>query len=228
MSLAAITFDLDDTLLTYRRSSGKLLELSFEQVGCEPFFGVEEYLEIFDEYVEPGDSIEDVRALSFAHLAREHERDPALGRELAAVYSETRDHANVELYPGAERVLDVCAQRYDVGLITNGPRETQSVKLEAVGIADRFDVTVFAADEVAAKPHRAPFDRALGALDVAPGETWHVGNSLEADVRGALAVGIEPIWITHGRTDPAAVDAKRVETIEELLELPPFDHVAAD
>lgn len=228
MSLEAITFDLDGTLLTYRRTSGELLEVSFEQVGCEPFFAVEEYFEVFDDYVEPGESIEDVRALSFAHLAREHDRDPSLGRELADVYSEERDHADVELFPRAERVLNVCNQRYDVGLITNGPRETQSVKLAATGIAGRFDVTVFAADEVAAKPHPAPFDRALGALDIAPGDTWHVGNSIEADVRGALDVGIEPVWLTHGRDDISGVDVTQIATIGELLELPPFEELPAD
>lgn len=202
--------------------------MSFEQVGREPFFAVEEYFEIFDEYVEPGESIEDVRALCFSHLAREYDLDPALGRELAEVYSAERDHANVELYPGAERVIDFCAARFDVGLITNGPRETQSVKLESTGIRDRFDVTVFAADEVAAKPHPAPFDRALGALEVAPGETWHVGNSLEADVHGALEVGIEPVWITRGRAEEPPVDVRRIEAVEELLELSPFEQVAAE
>lgn len=53
------------------------------------------------------------------------------------------------------------------------------------------------------KPRREIFDATLAALDVAPEETLHVGDSLRADVAGASALGLRTAWITRRVADPA-------------------------
>jgi FMN phosphatase YigB (HAD superfamily) len=45
------------------------------------------------------------------------------------------------------------------------------------------------------KPHRAPFDRALALLDVAPAEALFVGDDPRWDVVGARNAGIRPVLI---------------------------------
>lgn len=227
MILEAVTFDLDETLLRYRRSPGDLLELSFERAGIDPFFSVEEYFAVFDEYVEVGESIEAVRVRCFSHLAREAGRDPAIGRQLAEVYSEERDHGNVELYPGVRDVLDACTGALRMGLVTNGPRETQGEKIAATGIGDRFDIMVFAGDEAPPKPDPVPFERALEGMGVPAGRAIHVGNSLDADVRGATEAGMRAVWVTaDGETAPD-VPGHRIEAIDQLLDLRPFEAATA-
>lgn len=223
MTIEAITFDLDETLLSYRRTPQELLAVSFERVGCDQFFEVEAYIEIFDDYVDKADTVEEVRVRSFSHLARERGRDPALGRAVAEAYSDERDHANVELYPGTTKVLETCASDYDLALITNGPRQTQRIKLEATGIADRFETKVFAGDEAAAKPHPMPFQRALEALSVPTDRAIHVGNSLDADVRGAVDVGMDAVWVTNGSARETNLPDYRIDTIGDLLDLPPLN-----
>lgn len=223
MGLDAVSFDLDETLLFYRRSPAELLETSFARIGEEAFFTAEEYTELFDQYVGPGDTIEEVRIRCFTHLARENDRDPGVGRELAEAYSAARDHGNVELYPGAEDVLSRCAAAFDLALITNGPRNTQVQKLAATGIESYFDFIVYAGDETPPKPEPDPFERSLDALSVTPDRAIHVGNSLEADVRGALDVGMAAIWVTNGETGMIDVDVPRITYVGELLDLPHFE-----
>ena len=45
------------------------------------------------------------------------------------------------------------------------------------------------------KPHRAPFDRTLALLDVAPTEALFVGDDHRWDVIGARNAGIRPVLI---------------------------------
>ncbi len=218
----AVCLDLDDTLLTYRRGPAELLATSFEQCSVRPFFSLQEYYDRFDDFAGEFATIEAIRRACFEGIAVDHSRDPAVGRELAAAYSAERDHANVELLPGAERVLEHLAAEHRLGLITNGPRESQSIKLEAAGIADWFDTTVFAGDGVPAKPDPEPFERALDEIAVTADEAVHIGDSLESDVVGAHNAGMEAVWITEASVSPAVEPTYRVEAVAEVLELTPF------
>jgi 2-haloacid dehalogenase/putative hydrolase of the HAD superfamily len=58
-----------------------------------------------------------------------------------------------------------------------------------------FTATVTSEDVGAYKPDRAMFARGLAALGLASHEVVHVGNSLDADVRGAQAAGIRAVWV---------------------------------
>ncbi len=44
------------------------------------------------------------------------------------------------------------------------------------------------------KPRPEIFRHALEALGVEPEETVHVGDNLDADIRGASLLGMRPIW----------------------------------
>jgi putative hydrolase of the HAD superfamily len=87
--------------------------------------------------------------------------------------------------------------------------------LERLGLARLLDGVVTSAAAGARKPAPAIFARALLLAGVRPDEAIHVGDSLDEDVAGARAAGIEPILI---RREPG--DAAPVRTIETLAELP--------
>ncbi len=220
--LRAVFLDLDDTLLTYRRSPGELLTASFAATGEDPFFDVKEYYAIFDDYVGQFTDSRDVRRACFEHLARDHGRNPETGRRVAEAYAEMRDHTAVDLLPGAIDVVETLAETYPLAVITNGPAEAQGKKLAATGLDEYVDVTVFAGDDASAKPDPEPFERALDAVGVDPAGAIHVGDSLETDVRGAAVVGIPSVWI--GPEDPldGIVPDYRITGIDALLDLPLF------
>jgi putative hydrolase of the HAD superfamily len=80
--------------------------------------------------------------------------------------------------------------------------------LEEHRLRPLFDAVVISAEVGWRKPHPAIFERALGALGVAPGDALHVGDSVGDDVEGARAAGIRAVLVDRhgGRTvDGAAV-----------------------
>jgi len=74
-------------------------------------------------------------------------------------------------------------------------------------------------DARAYKPRPEPFELAVKALGVMPGDVLHVGDSLRADVAGASALGIESAWINRsGRPLPAGpTPTHTAHNLTELL-----------
>lgn len=205
-AIETVLFDLDDTLVQYRRSPGEVLQASFEAVGVEDPFPVEAYYDRFEEFAERTASMAELRAECFATLAAERGHDPELGREVAAAFDEERDQTNVELRPGVAEALERLATDHRLGIVTNGARDAQQRKIDAVDLDRWMETTVVAGDEVPAKPSPAPFERALEALDASPDTAVHVGDSLDSDVAGAAAAGLYSVWAAD-RADRDSDDA---------------------
>ena len=90
--------------------------------------------------------------------------------------------------------------------------------LDTVGLIDSVDHVVTSAGAGAAKPDPAIFAIALEVAGVTAAEALHVGDSLDQDVVGARAAGIDAIWLhRHG----SAVAPAGVTTIASLAELAP-------
>jgi FMN phosphatase YigB (HAD superfamily) len=195
----AVLFDLDDTLCVYEQTADEVLAAAFDAVGVEPFFDGDEYVARFDEFLDAGEEIAEIRRASFAAFAEEAGYDPALGRDIATAYAERRDPRGVAFTPGAREALDAVADDYRVGMVTNGDPTLQGPKLDSLGIGHRFETVVHGGVDAPYKPDPEPFHLALDELDVAPDRAVHVGNSLESDVRGALAAGVRAAWIADSR-----------------------------
>jgi len=67
--------------------------------------------------------------------------------------------------------------------------------LDRLGLAPLLDGVVTSARAGARKPAPAIFEQALAIADVAASRAIHVGDSLEEDVAGARAAGVEPVLL---------------------------------
>ncbi len=92
------------------------------------------------------------------------------------------------------------------------------------GVLDRLrllpllDGVVTSAEVGARKPAPAVFDRALALAGANAAEAVHVGDSIEEDVAGARAAGIEPILLSRdGRPAPPGV--RCIASLRELRAL---------
>lgn len=232
--IRAVLFDLDDTLLRYRRSSGTLLRESFEAVGVDPIFSVDDYYGAFRRFADRTDSVAELRRECFAALCADRGRDPALGRRVADVYADERDHRDVEWVAGAREVLDLLSGRYRLGVVTNSPADAARQKIDAAGVDDYAETVVFAGHDTPAKPATEPFYRALDALGVDPDRTVHVGDSLRSDVAGANAAGLRSVLFVpdgdgreeddeagseRGGGDDQGVPDHRITSLSELPSL---------
>ena len=212
----AVLFDLDGTLCRRTQDTQRLYARTFERAGERPF-GTPDALWAALDGPPDHDDIIGYYGAGFARLAAQHGRSDADPIALARALRSHVDNAAVELHPGAERAITSAGANGRLGLVTNGPETQQSEKLDALGIADRFDVLVFAADLPRSKPHRVPFETALDPLAIAPERALYVGNSLGYDVAGAQNAGMPVAWL-RGDDDVGGYDPEY--TIESLAELP--------
>ena len=228
-AIRAVLFDLDDTLLRYRRSSETLLRESFGAVGVDPVFPVEAYYDQFRRFADRTDSVAELRRECFAALCADRGRDPDLGRRVADAYAAERDHRDVEWMAGAREAMGSLSERYRVGVVTNSPADAARQKVDAAGVDEHAETIVFAGHDTPAKPAPEPFHRALDALGVGPDRAVHVGDSLRSDVAGANAAGLRSVLFAPDGTEVGAADGSsgdrdvpddRVASLSELCSHP--------
>ncbi|WP_121822492.1 HAD family hydrolase [Halostella salina] len=215
----AVLFDLDDTLCEYRRGGAELLSLAFDDVGVDPFFGVDEYHARYEEFLAETDDMVELRRECFAALAADRDRDPDLGRAVADAFAAERDHGNVRPLPGAAEAVERLAADHRLAVLTNGAPGMQSEKLAALPFRDAFEAVVHAGYDAPRKPEPEPYHHALDLLDATPERAVHVGNSLTTDVPGAHAAGVRSAWLSDG-SDPDPEPHYRLGSLRDLTTPP--------
>lgn len=219
-TVTTILFDLDETLCYQPTPGTDRLMGAFARADVEPFFEISDYLRKVEQI---GGTKSDIkrRERCFAELAMEADRDGRVGLRVADAYEALTDRTEIEYLPNAQAVLESLGEDYRLGLVTNGGPDTQSVKVDVLGLREHVETIVLAGYETAPKPDPEPFEEAREALDAAPEETIHVGNSLSIDIAGANAAGIGSIWIPYGESseDEPAADIV-VDSIKDLLDRP--------
>jgi putative hydrolase of the HAD superfamily len=103
-----------------------------------------------------------------------------------------------------------------VAVVSNWDVSLHAV-LEELGVTPLVDAILTSAEAGARKPSAVIFERALGLIGARPADAVHVGDSLEEDVLGARAAGIEPVLV---RRDGGSGSGS-VRTIASLAELLP-------
>lgn len=116
--------------------------------------------------------------------------------------------------------------RYRLGVCSNfSDAASARAVLRETGLLPHLDAVGISEDVGLRKPRPEIFERVLSALDVAPEEAVHVGDSLSADIGGAAALGIRTAWLTRRVPDPRASRQAHPEVeptwiIQDLAELP--------
>ena len=212
MPYNAILFDLDDTLYDLRSYwHGRLHEALDGIVERFPHFDRDELVRaaIADKvYVEKLP----------AFLRAQGVDDEALIAATQAAFGQDWFERLV-LFDDAAHTLQTLRQRFKLGLVTNGPSRTQRPKIERFHLAEHLDLLIVSEEVGVAKPDPAIFRIALDRLGVQPDETLFVGDSIEFDMRGALAAGLPFVWMNpRGEPLPPDLPAPLAE-IRQLHEL---------
>ena len=108
------------------------------------------------------------------------------------------------------------------------PAGAWRAELARHGLLDQVDAAVFCMDVGWRKPHRAPFDRALLLLAVAPTDALFVGDDHRWDVVGARNAGIRPVLLTSSLAT-SLQDHAEIHDLRDILAVaePPRDEPAA-
>jgi len=119
--------------------------------------------------------------------------DDLVDRALYAFYETLLE--NRRLIPGTKEMLDkVRAMGYVIGLVSDVawglPSEFPLRDMRFYGIDQYFDELIFSTDVGLRKPNPKIFKMALSNLNAKPDEAIFIGNSLQADIKGAKNVGM--------------------------------------
>jgi len=90
--------------------------------------------------------------------------------------------------------------------------------LRALELEPLLDGILTSAQAGARKPAPEIFEQALALSGAAPEQAIHVGDSLEEDVAGARAAGIEAVLVRRDG-GPAAPGVRTISTLEQLADL---------
>jgi putative hydrolase of the HAD superfamily len=146
-----------------------------------------------------------------------------LADRFAHRFSSLRDEMTACL-PGAIEGLEALrALGLKLALVTNGSAATQRAKIERFGLARLFDHIQIEGEAGFGKPEEQAYRHAMAALDVAPHETWMVGDHLEWEVAMPQRLGLRAVWcdgFARGLPADAGVTPDHViVSLRELAEL---------
>jgi putative hydrolase of the HAD superfamily len=218
-----VLFDLDDTLCDYAAARQLRLEIAlshaFDGAGTPLPHSLDA---IIAESIERHPHGVD----HFPQLLAEHGVDhPEAIAAAQAWYRENRFHG-LALFPDAIETLQVvrtCLSGRRIGIITNGPAEVQTAKLELFALRPYVDFILISGVFGSAKPEIAIFAEALRLGKATPDEAVYIGDSPEYDIVGARNSGIRSIWVNRtgsgwSRADPAPDhEATDLEDVRRLL-----------
>lgn len=117
------------------------------------------------------------------------------------------DYSNLQVYPDVEPTLSQLKTKgLKLGIISNGFKRDLEHVLNQLHLEQWFDVVVTMDSCNCAKPSKQIFLYALNKLGVKPVDAIFVGDSLETDYIGAMAVGIKSFIIDREGKVPSLYD----------------------
>ncbi|WP_020142821.1 HAD family hydrolase [Terracoccus sp. 273MFTsu3.1] len=112
------------------------------------------------------------------------------------------------LFPDVPGLLSTAEQEgLPVALLTNSAHAPTRVKLEALDLAERFEVVVTTDTLGFGKPDLRVYLEACRLVGAQPHRVVCIGDSIEWDVLGAQAAGLRAVWLDRrglGTSEPVA------------------------
>lgn len=123
------------------------------------------------------------------------------------------------LFEAAEDVLAYLQQKYTLHIISNGFKETTLTKMNLSNLNPYFENVIISEDVGVNKPNPIIFEYALDKAKASKEESIMIGDSLEADIYGALNFGMEAIFFNPLEKDKPADVKNQITHLKELLQL---------
>lgn len=220
-----VFFDLDHTLWDFERNSALTFEriLNANKVGVD----LQDFLKVYvptnlvfwKRYREEKISKEELRYQRLKTVFDQlgHAVSDDLIFLLSDEYIKYLSSYN-HLFPNTIEVLEYLRPRYRLHIITNGFQEIQDKKLRNAQIEKYFDQVINSEMAGVKKPNPRIFELALQNAGTRAERSLMVGDSLEADIMGARAVGFHTIHF-NGHNEPAHDIGPMIHDLSEIKSL---------
>jgi len=212
---SAILFDALGTLLTFEPPAPRLRAALLDRTGTDigeagAKAAIRAEIAYYRAHLHEGsdpEALHDLRLRCADAMALPFERDVVFDALMASL----RFHA----YPDSAPTLRALRDRGIRRVVVSNWDYSLHERLQETGLAELVDGALASAEIGSAKPDGAIFAAALRIAGTTPAQTWHVGDTPEADVEGARAAGIHPVLIAREETAPGGA----VRSLSELIPL---------
>lgn len=224
-----IFFDLDHTIWDFDRNAEETLNELYQIYNLHEL-GLKSCEEFISTYTENNHQLWADYHLGkitkdFLRAERFNKTFLQLGVQPDAVPNQFEDDyvsispTKTNLFDGAENVLTYLKEKYTLHIISNGFKETTLTKMNLSGLNPYFKNVIISEDVGANKPNPVIFEHALNKAKAVKEESIMIGDSLEADVYGALNFGMEAIFFNPTKKEKPADVNKEIIHLKELLSL---------
>ncbi|MGH4034448.1 HAD family hydrolase [Actinomycetota bacterium Odt1-20B] len=225
MAIKAVVWDIDDTIFDYARAdtAGMHAHLTAEGI-LERYGSAERALAVWKQLTERHWARFGAGEVEFQDQRRDRVRDflDAVLDDAAADAWFDRYLVHYEaawsLFPDTLPALDALAEGYRHAVLSNSALVAQDRKLRVLGVRDRFEAVLCAAELGVSKPAAEAFLAACAAVGLPPEEVAYVGDQPDIDARGARDAGLLGIWLD--RNGSAQEGPSGVHRITSLADLP--------
>lgn len=210
-----IIFDLDNTLIMWKKEYEKVVDDSLDAVN---------YPKTEDLYVKINDTESEYeKEIETTHFEKHDMIDYinkklnlSLPYEVMDLWSEKVGNCAPEKYPEEDyKTLEYLSKKYELAILTNWYIEDQKRRLEKAGILKFF--THFYGAEKYIKPYKESFLQAVGNFSL--DEVAMVGDNLELDVKGAMNAGIKKVVWRDVKNLESEKRVGEIDVIHKLVEL---------
>jgi putative hydrolase of the HAD superfamily len=221
-NISHIFFDLDHTLWDFDKNSALTFEKIFNINNLE--INIDEFLEVyvpinFQYWKLYREDKIDKDKLRYGRL---NDAFNILQIEVkrSMIYKLSDDYITYlctfnNLFEGTMEILEYLYSKYQLHIITNGFKEVQQGKLNNSNI-NRFFSTVTNSEMVGVKkPNPKIFNHALSVAKASTKNSIMIGDNLEADVQGALNMGLDAICFNY-HNEVLDTSVKHVDNLLEL------------
>ena len=123
------------------------------------------------------------------------------------------------LFPDAHETLQYLSSKYTLHLISNGFQESTVIKISGTDIGKYFQNVIISEVVGVNKPDKAIFEHAINLAGATIPASLMIGDSLEADIYGAINIGMDAIFFNpNGLEKPDDVPVQ-ITSLKELTEM---------
>lgn len=223
-----VYFDIDDTLLDHKSAQEDALVDVFHRFQ-DHFGGIDlqtvqrvyhtHNVALWTQYAHGEIDRPYLQQQRFLRLLKEIDVTTIPHEEVSTYYMQ-RYAEHWTYCEGAYDTFTFIADRYPVGVLTNGFAEVQHAKLARFSeLRDRLASTVISEEVGYMKPHPELFKHAAKKVETDPEKILYIGDSYTSDIRGGLDAGWQVIWYKPQATDiPKGVDhIRRLKELEDRI-----------
>ncbi len=225
-----LIFDLDHTLWDFDRNSSSALEEIYEELSLKER-GIPEFPAFLLNYKSINEKCwadyrvgklekEVLRTIRFRKALELYGiDDDVLVEDMSTLYL-SKSPRKKHVIEGAHEALVYLKEKYSLHILTNGFVEIQEIKMTASKLNQYFTHVIASEHAGAKKPHPQAFNYTLEQISASIDECIMIGDNPEADIKGALDIGMDTVYFNRDGSYTTDVDATyQIKSLKELLSI---------